>query len=151
MREAVFHVRGMWCGSCGWLIEHTVRKMRGVVSAVNRTIDGTNGYSIPGTIQTVTRSKEANGWEVCCSGAEVPTEPLPRSGQETGIDVGLTVFLITAESRPIGNRLRIHATTVRQRVRSRRRRGASGGASRGASVVARWCGCSPGSSSRYAA
>ncbi|MBS1858018.1 MAG: cadmium-translocating P-type ATPase [Acidobacteria bacterium] len=32
-REAVFHVGGMWCNSCGWLIEHALAKTRGVVSA----------------------------------------------------------------------------------------------------------------------
>ncbi len=31
--EAVFHVRGMWCNSCGWLIEHALARTRGVVSA----------------------------------------------------------------------------------------------------------------------
>jgi putative transposase len=52
---------------------------------------------IQGTIKTVTISKEADGWYVCFSCAEVPTEPLPLTGRETGIDVGLKVFLITAE------------------------------------------------------
>ena len=32
-QEAVFQVGGMWCSSCGWLIEHTLRKTRGIVSA----------------------------------------------------------------------------------------------------------------------
>ena len=32
-REAVFHVGGMWCNSCGWLIEHALTHTRGVVSA----------------------------------------------------------------------------------------------------------------------
>jgi putative transposase len=52
---------------------------------------------IQGTIKTVTISQEADGWYVCFSCAEVPTEPLPLTGRETGIDVGLKVFLITAE------------------------------------------------------
>jgi heavy metal translocating P-type ATPase len=30
LREAVFHVEGMWCASCGWLIEHALGKLRGV-------------------------------------------------------------------------------------------------------------------------
>jgi copper chaperone CopZ len=33
VREAVFHVRGMWCTSCGWLIEHALARTRGVQSA----------------------------------------------------------------------------------------------------------------------
>jgi heavy metal translocating P-type ATPase len=32
-REAVFHVGGMWCTSCGWLIEHALTRTRGVRSA----------------------------------------------------------------------------------------------------------------------
>src|SRR5215471_4281922 len=47
---------------------------------------------IQGTIKTVTISKQADGWYVCCSCAEVPTQPLALSGRETGIDVGLKVF-----------------------------------------------------------
>ena len=32
-REAVFHIGGMWCSSCGWLIEHSLTKVRGVAAA----------------------------------------------------------------------------------------------------------------------
>jgi heavy metal translocating P-type ATPase len=32
-REAVFHIGGMWCTSCGWLIEHALTRTRGVRSA----------------------------------------------------------------------------------------------------------------------
>jgi heavy metal translocating P-type ATPase len=32
-REAVFQLSGMWCASCGWLIEHALQRMRGVRSA----------------------------------------------------------------------------------------------------------------------
>jgi putative transposase len=56
-----------------------------------------------GTIKTVTVSREADGWYVCFSCAEVPTEPLPRTGRETGIDVGLKVFLITADGDVVDN------------------------------------------------
>jgi putative transposase len=58
---------------------------------------------IKGTIKTVTLSNEADGWYVCFSCAEVPAEPLPLTGKETGIDVGLKVFLITAEGEPTEN------------------------------------------------
>jgi putative transposase len=58
---------------------------------------------VAGTIKTVTISREADGWYVCCSCAEVPTQPLPRTGRETGIDVGLKVFLITAEGDSVAN------------------------------------------------
>ncbi|HEX6122446.1 MAG TPA: transposase, partial [Ktedonobacterales bacterium] len=52
---------------------------------------------LAGTPKTVTISREADGWYVCFSCAEVPTQPLPPTGQETGIDVGLKVFLVTAQ------------------------------------------------------
>ncbi len=58
---------------------------------------------IEGTIKTVTISKEADGWYVSCSCTEVPTQPLPETGRETGIDVGLRVFLITAEGEAVEN------------------------------------------------
>src|SRR6516164_8175071 len=58
---------------------------------------------IRGTIKTVTLSKEADGWHVCFACAEVPAEPLPRTGKETGIDVGLKVFLLTADGQPVEN------------------------------------------------
>ena len=42
-------------------------------------------------------SREADGWYACFSCVEVPAEPLPLTGKETGIDVGLQAFLITAD------------------------------------------------------
>jgi heavy metal translocating P-type ATPase len=32
-KEAVFHISGMWCTSCGWLIEHALGRIRGVREA----------------------------------------------------------------------------------------------------------------------
>jgi putative transposase len=58
---------------------------------------------IAGCIKTVTISKEADGWYVSFSCAEVPTEPLPLTGSDTGIDVGLKVFLITADGKAVTN------------------------------------------------
>ncbi len=52
---------------------------------------------LAGTPKTVTLSREADGWYACCSRAAVPAQPLPPTGRETGIDVGLQVFLVTAE------------------------------------------------------
>jgi putative transposase len=58
---------------------------------------------VEGTIKTVTVSREADGWYACFSCAEVPTQPLPPTGQETGIDVGLKVFLVTADGDAVAN------------------------------------------------
>src|SRR5262245_5383219 len=56
-----------------------------------------------GTSKTVTSSREASGWYVSFSCAQVPPQPLPPNGKETGIDVGLKVFLLTAEGEAILN------------------------------------------------
>ncbi|WIG57538.1 MAG: Mobile element protein [Ktedonobacterales bacterium] len=56
-----------------------------------------------GTPKTVTISREAGGWYVCFSCADVPIEPLPRTGQDTGIDVGLKEFLVTADGTFVEN------------------------------------------------
>jgi putative transposase len=52
---------------------------------------------LEGTPKTVTIRREVDGWYVCISCAEVPMQPLPAAGQETGIDVGLKVFLVTTQ------------------------------------------------------
>jgi putative transposase len=58
---------------------------------------------LAGTPKTVIVSKEADGWYACFSCAEVPMEPLPPTGEDTGIDVGLKVFLITAGGEIVEN------------------------------------------------
>jgi putative transposase len=58
---------------------------------------------LEGTPKTVTISREADGWYVSFSCAEVPTQPLPLTGRETGIDVGLKVFLATADGEVVEN------------------------------------------------
>jgi putative transposase len=82
---------------------------------------------VEGTIKTVTISKEADGWYVCFSCAEVPTEPLPPTGQETGIDVGLKVFLITADGEIVETPRHFHKAEKQlkkaQRRVSRRKKG----------------------------
>jgi putative transposase len=80
-----------------------------------------------GTIKTVTVSKEADGWYVCFSCAEVPTQPLPLTGRETGMDVGLKVFLITAEGDVVENQRHYskaeHDLKKAQKPVSRRKQG----------------------------
>src|SRR5215472_11105691 len=56
-----------------------------------------------GAPKTVTISREADGWYACISCADVPMQPLPLTGCETGIDVGLKVFLITADGVMVEN------------------------------------------------
>ena len=56
---------------------------------------------IEGTPKTVTISKEADGWYVAISCANVPVQPLPSTGQETGIDLGLESFATLADGSAI--------------------------------------------------
>jgi putative transposase len=56
---------------------------------------------IKGTPKTVTISKEADGWYVAISCADVPMNPLPPTGQETGIDLGLESFATLADGARI--------------------------------------------------
>jgi putative transposase len=58
---------------------------------------------LEGTPKTVTISREADGWYAIISCADVPAQPLPPTGKETGIDVGLKVFLITAGGEAVDN------------------------------------------------
>ena len=66
-----------------------------------------------GTPKTVTISREADGWYacICCEG--VPIQPLPLTGRETGIDVGLKVFLVTAHGLVVANPRHFQASEKR--------------------------------------
>ena len=56
---------------------------------------------VEGTPKTVTVSREANGWYVAISCAEVPAQALPPTGRETGIDLGLASFATLADGTMI--------------------------------------------------
>ena len=56
---------------------------------------------LEGTPKTVTISREADGWSVAISCADVPVQPLPPTGEETGIDLGLESFATLANGQPI--------------------------------------------------
>ena len=58
---------------------------------------------LQGTPKIVTITREADGWYACISCAEVLGAPLPLTGRETGIDVGLKVFLVTADGEIVEN------------------------------------------------
>jgi len=58
---------------------------------------------VAGTPKTVAISREADGWYVAISCAEVPVQSLPPTGQETGIDLGLASFATLADGTMIHN------------------------------------------------
>ncbi len=82
---------------------------------------------IEGTPKTVTISREADGWYACFSCADVPTQPLPLTGEETGIDVGLKVFAALADGTLVENprhdRKAEKALKRAQRTVARRKKG----------------------------
>jgi Helix-turn-helix domain/Probable transposase len=89
---------------------------------------------LEGTPKTVTISKEADGWYACISCAEVPAQPLPRTGQETGIDLGIESFATLADGTMIHNprcyrraerRLKTAQRKVARRKVARRKKGSN--------------------------
>jgi putative transposase len=56
---------------------------------------------IEGTPKTIMLSKEADGWYVAISCADVPVHLLPSTGQEMGIDLGLESFATLSNRQPI--------------------------------------------------
>jgi putative transposase len=58
---------------------------------------------LEGTPKTVTMRRAADGWYVGLSCAEVPAQPLPLTGQETGIDLGLESFATLADGSQVPN------------------------------------------------
>lgn len=56
-----------------------------------------------GVPKTVTISREADGWYVVFSCADVPTQPLLSTGQETGLDLGLESFATLSDGTMIHN------------------------------------------------
>ena len=84
---------------------------------------------LEGAPKTVTLSREADGWYVCISCADVPTQPLAPTGQETGIDLGLESFATLADGTMIHNprcyrRAERRLKTAQRKV-SRRKKGSN--------------------------
>ena len=75
---------------------------------------------LQGAPKTVTISKEADGWYACIACAAVPTAPLASTGRETGIDVGLKVFLMAADGEHVENPR--HYRTAQQQLAKAQRR-----------------------------
>ncbi len=82
---------------------------------------------IAGTPKTVTISRDADGWYVSISCADVPMQPLGLTGQETGIDLGIEAFATLSDGTMIHNprcyrKAERRLKTAQRRV-SRRKKG----------------------------
>jgi putative transposase len=84
---------------------------------------------LEGTPKTVTISLEADGWYACFSCADVPVQPLPTIGRETGIDLGLEAFATLSDGARIFHpgwyRQAERALKTAQRRVSRRKKGSN--------------------------
>ncbi len=85
--------------------------------------------SLECTPKTVTISREADGYYVCFSCANVPAQPLPATGQETGIDLGLESFATLSSGERIFNprcyrKAERRLKTAQRRVSRRKKGGA---------------------------
>ena len=82
-----------------------------------------------GAPKTVTISREADGWYACFSCADVPVQPLPPTGCETGIDLGIEAFATLSDGTRIFNpgwyRKAERALKTAQRRVSRKKRGSN--------------------------
>ena len=79
--------------------------------------------------KTVTVSREADGWYACFSCADVPTQPLPPTGHQTGIDLGFESFATLSDGTVIHNprcyrKAERRLKTAQRRV-SRRKKGSN--------------------------
>jgi putative transposase len=84
---------------------------------------------LEGTPKTVTIAKEADGWYVCFSCADVPVQHLPQTGQESGIDLGLEAFATLSDGTRIFSpgwyrKAECHLKTAQRRV-ARRKKGST--------------------------
>jgi putative transposase len=84
---------------------------------------------LAGTPKTVTISREADGWYVCFSCADVPVQPLPAAGHETGVDLGIEAFATLSDGTRIFHpgwyRKAERALKTAQRRVSRRKKGSN--------------------------
>jgi putative transposase len=84
---------------------------------------------LEGAPKTVTISKEADGYYVCFTCTAVPVHPLPETGQETGVDLGLEAFATLSDGTRIFHpgwyRKAERALKTAQRRVSRRKKGSA--------------------------
>jgi putative transposase len=84
---------------------------------------------LEGVPKTITICREADGWFACVSCTDVPMQPLPATGQETGIDLGIEAFATLSDGTRIFHpgwyRKAERALKTAQRRVSRRKQGSN--------------------------
>jgi putative transposase len=76
-----------------------------------------------GRVKTITLKREGRRWYLVLSCDDVPGRPLPATGRQVGIDVGVARFATTSDGEVIASRRRAKAALgeVHRRIRNRRR------------------------------
>jgi len=59
--------------------------------------------AVVGRVKTITLQREGRRWYVILSCDDVPAEPLPATGREIGVDVGVARFATTSDGEVIAN------------------------------------------------
>jgi putative transposase len=84
---------------------------------------------LEGAPKTVTIRRKADGWYVCFSCAAVPIHPLPATGLETGVDLGIETFATLSDGTRVFSpgwyRKAERALKTAQRRVSRRKKGSN--------------------------
>jgi putative transposase len=84
---------------------------------------------VEGRVKTIRLKRESRRWYVILSCDDVPAEPLPATGREIGLDVGVARFATTSDSEVIANprfaRESAEELAAARRVLARKKRGSA--------------------------
>ena len=85
--------------------------------------------AVQGRVKTISLKREASRWYVVLSCDDVPARPLPATGREIGVDVGVARFATTSDGEVIANPRFTRTSEVElaaaQQSLARKRRGSS--------------------------
>ena len=113
-----------WPDLNGWKLDGASRRLylRGVGHVKVRL-----HRPVRGTLKTITVRRVGRRWQVTVFCANVPAQPLPPSGRQVGVDLGVTVLAALSDGRVIDNPRHLHKSEDRlardQQVVAGRRRG----------------------------
>lgn len=86
--------------TCGWKIDPTAKRLylQGIGHIKVRL-----HRNLPGRPKTITVRKRGKRWEVTVFCDQVPAQPLPATGRQIGIDLGIASILTTSEGEHLAN------------------------------------------------
>ncbi|MFD0850792.1 RNA-guided endonuclease InsQ/TnpB family protein [Actinomadura adrarensis] len=74
---------------------------------------------VQGTVKTISVKREGRRWYVVLSCDDVPERPLPATGRQVGVDLGVARFATTSDGEIVGNpRADFHHKTARALIAS---------------------------------